>query len=58
MGDFTVLNEEQIGWVMECDMDPERFVVIHDNERTLTLLHLKSRNEVMICKNRRVKRGN
>ena len=57
MGQFTVLNAEQKELCRECGVDPEGFMVIVDNDRTLALLHLKSRNEVSIHKNRRVNNG-
>lgn len=57
MGLFTVLDEEQSALCRECGIDPEGFMVILDNDRCLTLLHLKSRNEVMISKNVRVSHG-
>ena len=57
MGLFTVLDEEQMALCRECGIDPEGFMVILDNDRCLMLLHLKSRNEVMIQKNRRAKHG-
>lgn len=57
MGQFSVPNAVQQALCRECGIDPEGFVVILDNDRILTLLHLKSRNEVMISKNRRVQNG-
>lgn len=57
MGDFTVPNEAQRALCLECGIDPEGFMVILDNDRSLMLLHLKSRNEVSIYKNVRVKHG-
>ena len=57
MGLFKVLDEEQSALCRECGIDPEGFMVILDNDSCLTLLHLKSRNEVMIQKNRRAKHG-
>lgn len=57
MGDFTVPNETQRALCLECGIDPEGVVVILDNDRSLMLLHLKSRNEVSIYKNVRVKHG-
>lgn len=57
MGLFTVLDEEQSALCRECGIDPEGFMVILDNDRCLMMLHLKSRNEVMISKNVRVKHG-
>ena len=56
MGDFTVPNEEQKRLCRECGVDPEGFMVILENDRCLALLHLKSRNEVSIYKNVRVKK--
>lgn len=57
MGMFAVLNEAQSALCRECGIDPEGFLVILDNDRCLMLLHLKSRNEVMIQKNRRGAHG-
>ena len=57
MGDFTVLNAEQAALAREADIDPAGYVVILDNDRSLVMLHLKSRNEVTIHKNRRAKYG-
>ena len=57
MGQFTVPNETQRKLCRECGIDPEGVMVILDNDRVLALLHLKSRNEVMISKNVRVKHG-
>ena len=57
MGQFTVPNREQRELCRECGIDPDGFQVILDNDRSLWLLHLKSRNEVMISKNVRVKHG-
>lgn len=57
MGLFKMLDEEQSALCRECGIDPEGFMVILDNDRCLMLLHLKSRNEVMISKNVRVKHG-
>lgn len=55
---FSVPNKEQEQWIRECDMDPAGYVVRTDSEDMLGLLHLKSRNEVTIVKNRRVNRDN
>ncbi len=57
MGDFTEPNAEQKALCREVNIDPAGYVVILDNERLLVMLHLKSRNEVTIHKNRRVKNG-
>lgn len=56
MGDFTVPNARQRELCLECGIDPEGFMVILENDRALMLLHLKSRNEVSIYKNERVKK--
>ena len=58
MGQFTALNDEQAGWVREIGADPREFSLILDNEQCMVLMHMKSRNELMLYKNRRVKRGN
>lgn len=57
MGDFTVPNEAQRALCLECGIDPEGVVVILDNDRVLMLLHLKSRSDISIYKNARVKHG-
>lgn len=51
MGQYPVLNEEQIQLAKAIGMDPGQYVVILDNDRCLCLLHLKTRNEVSIFKN-------
>ena len=50
MGDFSVPNKEQKALCRECGIDPEGVVVILENDSTLALLHLKTRNEVTITK--------
>jgi len=57
MGDFTVPNAEQAQLFRECGIEPKGYAVILDNDRVLCALHLKSRNEIMICKNRREKQN-
>lgn len=62
MGGFPVPNREQAALCRECGIDPEGVVVILENDRTLAMLHLKSRNEVTITKGeaqrRKEKHGN
>lgn len=59
MSDFSVPNEEQRKLMQDCGIDPSGYAVTTDNERTLSALHLKTRNEIMIIKNERMKlRGN
>ena len=55
MGDFKVLNAEQKELAKSIGIEPQGYVVILDNERMLCMLHLKSRNEVVITKNRSLK---
>ncbi|MBQ3193759.1 MAG: hypothetical protein IJB59_09360 [Oscillospiraceae bacterium] len=57
MGQFTVPNDAQRELCRDCGIDPAGFMVILDNDRVLAMVHLKSRNEVMISKNVRVKHG-
>lgn len=54
MGDFTVPNEEQAALCQETGVDPDQFMVILENDTTLCLLHIKTRNEVSVHKNRRI----
>ena len=59
MSDFKVPTEEQRSLLMECDIDPEGYVVRTDNDRSMCVLHLKTRNEILIMKNERMRiRGN
>ena len=55
---FSVPNETQVRFCRECGIDPMGYVVRSDSEDTLVLLHLKTRNEVLISKNRRKNSGN
>lgn len=55
---FTVPNKEQRKLLQECGIEPAGYAVTLEDEDRLCLLHLKSRNEIMICKNRRVTNGN
>lgn len=57
MGDYAVPNKEQAALCRECNIDTDGVVVILDNDRVLCLLHLKSRNEISIHKNRRAVNG-
>ena len=57
MGDFTVLTEEQKALIRSIGIEPEGYVVILENDRSLCLRHLKSRHDVMISKNEVVKNG-
>lgn len=50
MGNFSVPNRKQVDLCRECGIDPEGVVVILENDSTLALLHLKTRNEVTITK--------
>ena len=50
MGNFSVPNRKQVALCRECGIDPEGVVVILENDSTLALLHLKTRNEVTITK--------
>ena len=50
---FLVPNEEQARWLRECGIDPQGYVVRSDSDNSLCLLHLKTRNEVLISKNKR-----
>lgn len=58
MGDYTSPTKEQLALCRECDINPEGYVVILDNDRMLCMRHLKTRNEISIIKNRRVTNGN
>ncbi|MBQ8579321.1 MAG: hypothetical protein IJ448_01350 [Oscillospiraceae bacterium] len=58
MANYTVPTAEQKQLCRECGLDPDGVMVMLDNEQCLVLLHLKSRNELMIYKNRRVTNGN
>lgn len=58
MGDFTVPNAQQVALLRKCGIEPKELAVILDNDRILCVLHLKSRNEIMISKNRREENGN
>lgn len=55
---FKVPNQEQRKLLQECGIEPAGYAVTFDDKDRLCLLHLKSRNEIMICKNRRVTNGN
>lgn len=55
---FAVPNQEQKELLRECGIDPQGYAVVLDDKDHLCLLHLKSRNEILICKNRRVTNGN
>ena len=57
MGDFTVLSEEQKAFVRSIGIEPNGYIVILENERTLCVRHLKTRHDVMISKNEVVKNG-
>ena len=57
MGDFAVLNEEQKALIRSIGIEPEGYVVILENDRSLCLRHLRSRHDVMISKNEVVKNG-
>ena len=50
MGDFTNPNERQRRLCLDTDVNPEGMQVIHESDDALTLLHHKSRNQVMIIK--------
>ena len=58
MGEFKVLNQEQQMLCRECGIDPEGMTVILENDSALVMMHLRTRNEVSIYKNVRVKHGN
>lgn len=62
MGGFPVPSREQAALCRECGIDPEGVVVILENESTLAMIHLKTRNEVTITKGeaqrRKEKHGN
>ena len=57
-GRFTVPTEAQARMCRECGIDPGGYVVRLESEDTLVMLHLKTRNEFMIVKNRRESRDN
>ena len=57
MGEFTMPNAAQRELCAACGIDPEGYVIIRENDRLLTMLHLKSRNEIMISKNEVKKHG-
>lgn len=42
----------------EMGIDPEGYAIMTDNEDTMTARHLKTRHDIFISKNRRVKRDN
>lgn len=50
MGGFHVPSREQAALCRECGIDPDAVVVILDNDSTLAMLHLKTRNEITITK--------
>lgn len=59
MSDFSTPDATQRQLMESCGIDPSGYAVICDNERTLAALHLKTRNEIMILKNERMRiRGN
>lgn len=62
MGGFHVPSREQAALCRECGIDPDAVVVILDNDSTLAMLHLKTRNEITITKGeaqrRKEKHGN
>lgn len=62
MGDYSVPNKAQRELCRECGIDPEGVVVILENDSTLAMVHLLTRNEVTITKGeaqrRKEKHGN
>ena len=62
MGGHSVPTKEQVALCRECGIDPDGVVVILENDSTLAMLHLKTRNEVTITKGeaqrRKEKHGN
>ena len=54
---FSVPNQAQKEILKECGINPQGYAVMLDDKDRLCLLHLKSRNEIMICKNRRKTNG-
>lgn len=57
MGKFSVLNEQQRKLCQECGINPEGLAVILENDTVLWMLHLKTRNEISIQKNRSMRNG-
>ena len=55
MSDFRVPNEEQRKLMEDCGIEPKGYAVMTDNDRTLSVIHLKTRNEIMILKNERLR---
>lgn len=51
---FTVPNQAQTALLREMGIDPDVYVIMTDNEDTMTARHLKTRHDIFILKNRRV----
>lgn len=51
---FTVPNQAQTALLREMGIDPNGYVIMTDNEDTMTARHLKTRHDIFISKNRRV----
>lgn len=50
MGEFAVPTKEQQDLCLECGIDPKGILVILENDGVLAMLHMKTRNEVLIVK--------
>lgn len=55
---FAVPDQEQSALMREMGIDPDGYAIMTDNEDTMTARHLKTRHDIYISKNRRVKRDN
>ena len=55
---FTVPDQEQSMFMREMGIDPDGYAIMTDNEDTMTARHLKTRHDIFISKNRRVKNDN
>lgn len=49
---FSVPDGAQVQLLRQCDIDPEGYVVVLENDEVLWVRHLKTRNDVSIMKNR------
>lgn len=54
-GAFTVPNVEETELLLELGLEPDAFAVVLSSEDTLWLMHYKSRHDLVIHINRRVK---
>lgn len=54
---FTVPNREQSELLREMGIDPDGYGIMTDDEDSMSARHLKTRHDILISKNRRVKNG-